>query len=43
MTPRCPACGRGGLVDPGGADGDARCIFETDAGPDGPALETGSG
>ena len=43
MTPRCPAGGRGDLVDPGGADADARCMFKTDAGPDGLALEAGSG
>lgn len=43
MTPQCPAGGRGDLVDPGGADVDPRCMAETDAGPDGLALEAGSG
>ena len=41
--PPCPACGRGYLVDPGGADAGARRMFETDAGPDGLVLEAGCG
>ena len=41
--PTCPACGRGYLVDPGGASAGARCMFETDAGPDGLVLEAGCG
>ena len=39
----CPACGRGYLVDPGGADAGPRCMVETDAGPDGLVLEAGCG
>ena len=41
--PTCPACGRGYLVDPGGADAVPRCMVETAAGPDGLVLEAGCG
>ena len=37
-TAPCPACSRGYLVDPGGADADPRCMVETDAGSDGLVL-----
>ena len=39
----CPACGRGHLVDPGGADAGPRCMVETDAGLDGLVFEAGCG
>ncbi|MCY4591119.1 MAG: hypothetical protein OXE86_11305 [Alphaproteobacteria bacterium] len=41
--PTCPACGRGYLVDPGGADAGKRCMVEIDAGPDRLVLEAGCG
>ena len=41
--PPCPACGRGRLVDPGGADAGSRCMVETDAGAHGLVFEAGCG
>ena len=37
---RCPACGHGFLINPGGA---TRCMVEVDAGNDGLILEQGRG
>ena len=43
FPPPCPACGRGHLVDPGGADAGPRCMVETDAGLDGLVFGAGCG
>ena len=40
---QCPACGKGWLVDPGGAEAGPRCMIEIDAETSGYVLEAGCG